>query len=278
MNIHELVRQKGIRINLSPRTTKTYQHCLAKFFQTTNIHPLKLKKKDIERYIHTLIDQNKSSSTINVHLSALKFFYQKVLKRKLTLYIEFQKNIKRLPEFLTQTELQKIFYVIQNPKHLLMVKIMYAAGLRVSELTNLKVKDLELDQEYLWVRQGKGRKDRATILAKSLCQELRIWIQEQQLEATNFLFPSYQKHRSLSTRTVYAIVKKAQKKAQIHKNIHPHSFRHSFATHLIEEGNSIQEIQPLLGHRRIDTTMKYLHLARPKLFKIQSPLDSINRI
>ena len=190
MNIHELVRQKGLRLNLSPRTIKTYQHCLQKFFRSNNIDPIYLKKQDIEKYIYKLINKNRSSSTINVYLSALKFFYQKVLNKRLTVNIEFQKNVKRLPEFLTQNEIQQVFKVIKNPKHLLIIKLLYSAGLRVSELTNLKVKDLQLGEEYFWVRQGKGRKDRPAIIAKNLNQQLKQWIQKQQLDFNHYLFPS----------------------------------------------------------------------------------------
>jgi integrase/recombinase XerD len=275
MNIHELVRLKGQRLNLSPRTIHTYQHCLKKFFRTTTIDPIRVKKSDIERYIHSLIKNNRASSTINVYLSALKFFFSKVLNRKLTLYISLQKKVTRLPEFLTQSEVQQIFNAIQNPKHLLMIKVMYSSGIRVSELTNLKVKNLQLDQSYLWVRQGKGRKDRATIISKSLIEPIKQLIQKQQLKPENYLFSPYSKINSYNTNTIRAIIKKAQKSTKIHKNIHPHSFRHSFATHLIEQGSSVTEVQPLLGHTRIQTTMIYTHLARPKLLHINSPLDNL---
>ncbi|MAG60826.1 hypothetical protein CL619_03490 [archaeon] len=276
MNIHELVRQKGLRLNLSPRTIKTYQHCLQKFFRTIRIDPIKLKKKDIEKYIHRLMELKRASSTINVYLSALKFFYEKILHKTLTIKIEYQKRIKRLPEFLTQNELHKVFNAIQNPKHLLMIKFLYATGIRVSELTNMKVKDLQLDENYAWVRQGKGRKDRPIIIAKKIKLQLKKWINKNQLESNDYLFFSYYKHKKLSTRTIQAIVKKAQLRARIKKNIHPHTFRHSFATHLIEQGNPVTSVQPLLGHNSINTTMRYLHLARPMIINVQSPLDYIS--
>ena len=275
MNIYELVRQKGLRLNISPRTIKTYQHCLKVFFKTVRIDPLKLKKRDIENYIYHLIDQKRSSSTINVHLSSLKFFYQKVLNRRLTIYIPLQKNVKRLPEFLTVAELKKVFAAIDNPKHLLMIKLLYSAGLRVSELCNLRVKDLQLEQSYLWVRQGKGRKDRSTVISKYLINQLMSLIQNEQLSNSDYLFSPYSKRRSYHPRSIHAIVKKASIIAKVRKNIHPHTFRHSFATHLVEQGNSIQEVQPLLGHTSIRTTMKYLHMARPNINNVISPLDQL---
>ena len=135
------------------------------------------------------------------------------------------------------------------------------------------MKDLEFDQNYGWVRQGKGKKDRLFIVAWMIKAELIQWIDENELVGEDYLFFSYQKGLRMSTRTVYEIVKTAAKKAKITKNVHPHTLRHSFATHLIQQGNSVMEVQPLLGHNSINTTMRYVHMASPHLLNVRSPLD-----
>ena len=157
-----------------------------------------------------------------------------------------------------------------------MVTLLYAAGLRVSELLNLKVKDFQFDENYGWVRKGKGGKDRPFIVAEKLKQEVQRWILKNELVVFDFLFGN--KKKKMSAQTVRKIIKKAVKQAKIDKNIHPHTLRHSFATHLIENGYAVIDVQGLLGHSKVDTTLIYTHLAKPKLFSIKSPFDDLFEI
>ena len=153
-----------------------------------------------------------------------------------------------------------------------MVRLMYGAGLRVSELVNLKITDLDLENNYGWVRRGKGNKDRLFIIPESLKQELVSYIGNCKEE---WLFGSYKGH--MSVRSVQEILRKAAKEAGIKKKISPHTFRHSYATHLIEDGYDLTTVQVLLGHSKIDTTMVYVHIAKPKMLNVRSPLDSLPR-
>lgn len=274
MYIPELIRKEGLRRGLSPRTIKTYNHCVKRFFSQCHKQPNEVKKQDVKDFLDQLIEKGAGGNTINVYLNALKFFYGQVLNRKLMVYIRYSKTPKTLPAVLTKEEVTKLISAIENPKHRLMARLIYSAGLRVSELVHLKVKDLELDKNHGWVRKGKGNKDRLFIIARNLKNELIGYIYDNNLDQESWLFAG-QKQGCITTMTVQKIIKKAAKKAAIKKNVHPHTLRHSFATHLVENGYDILSIQSLLGHANAETTMVYVHTANPKMIAVQSPLDSL---
>jgi len=275
MNIPELMIKEGLRKGIRNKTIKTYVTCVNKFFRIYRKDPKQISKNDIENYLHRLIKWGRSGSTINVHLNALKFFYEKVLKKKLTINIKHTKVKKRLPEVLTKEEVKKLFSVIENEKHQLMIKLLYATGMRVGELVSLRVRDFEFNKNYGWIRDGKGGKDRLFIIAIKLKLELISWISQNKLTNDSWLFPG-QGRNHISVQTIQAIVKNSTRKTGISKNVHPHTLRHSFATHLIENGYAVTEIQPLLGHNSANTTMIYLHTASPQLLKVKSPFDTLN--
>ncbi len=272
MEITELIQRKAILRGLSPRTIKTYTFIVNSFLRKYHKAAFEVTKNDIEKHCLLLLEKNSCGNTLNVHLNALKFFYEECLGRKLTVNIRYYKAPQNLPEFLTQEETIKVLNAITNQKHLLMITLIYSAGLRVSELLNLKVKDLHLNEGYGWVRQGKGRKDRVFIIAEKLKIELSSWINN--LFPENYVFSNYNA-RQMSSQTIRKILSHAAKMAGITKHIHPHTLRHSFATHLIENGYALTDVQPLLGHSRIETTMVYTHLASPKLCHVKSPYDGL---
>lgn len=274
MYIPDLIRKEGLRRGLSSKTIKTYNHCVRRFFSKCPNDPKEVKKHDVKDFLDKLIEKGAGGNTINVYLNALKFFYGQVLNRKLMVCIRYSKTPKTLPTVLTKEEVTKLISAIENPKHSLMVKLIYSAGLRVSELVHLKAKDLELDKNHGWVRKGKGNKDRLFIIAKSIKYELLDCIEKENLSYDSWLFKG-QKRGHLTVKTVQCIIKKAAKEAKIKKNVHPHTLRHSFATHLVENGYDILSIQSLLGHANAETTMVYVHTASPKMIAVQSPLDSL---
>ncbi len=155
-----------------------------------------------------------------------------------------------------------------------MIKLMYGAGLRVSELVNLRVNDLDLNNNFGFVRKGKGNKDRLFIVANSLKEELTNFIKGNELNSDSYLFNSYNGH--MSVRSVQEIIKRATKLAKIDKEVHPHTLRHSYATHLIENGYDVASVQSLLGHNSMETTMVYLHIAKPNMINVKSPLDNLD--
>ncbi len=278
MDVEFLVEKEAKRRGLSPRTIKTYNYCLRKFSRIYKKDPKSISKKDIQTYLDQLITWNKASSTINTNLNAFKFLFEQILRKKLTITIKHSKNVKRLPDFLTKEEVKCLFSKIKNSKHLLMIKLLYSTGMRVSELVSLKVKDFSFNNNYGWVREGKGRKDRLFVVAVKLKLELQKFINENKLELDDWLFTGQSgKNNPVSASTIRAIVKDASKLAKITKNVHPHTLRHSFATHLIENGYAVTEVQPLLGHKSMETTMIYLHMASPNLISVKSPYDSLEK-
>jgi len=271
MDCIELMRKELKRRKYSKRTIETYEFCIKKFLLNYKNKPImKITKKDIKDYLDKLIDKDQAGSTINVNLQAIKFLMQEVLHKNVTLNIRFSKRPKTLPTVLTKEEVRILINAIENKKHKLMINLLYSAGLRVSELTHLKVNDLDLEKSYGFVRKGKGNKDRLFIIAESLKGELLEYILENNLN--NWLFVGRKKNH-ISSRTIQEIIKKASKKAKIKKNVHPHTLRHSFATHLIENGYDVVSVQSLLGHNSAETTMIYLHTAGYNMINVRSPLD-----
>ena len=172
---------------------------------------------------------------------------ENILNKRLTYKIRYSKVPRKLPTVLTKEEVKCLFESIENDKHRLMVQLLYSAGLRVSELINLKVEDFEFGKNYGWVRNGKGGKDRYFVLAEKLNNTIQGLIRDNKLNYNSYLFKGNKKQH-ISKETIGKIIKDAAKKAKIKKNVHAHTLRHSFATHLIEDGYSINEIQSLLGH------------------------------
>lgn len=274
MNISDLIWEAGLRNGLRAETIKTYIYAVSKFFRTCHLEPHQVTKESIEKYIIRLIKLNRSGSTINVHLHALRFFSAQVLGKKVMLKIPLLKTPRRLPEYLTQEEIIRFFSAIKNSKQKLIVMLTYGSGFRVSEGISLRVKDLNFASGYGWIRNAKGGKDRMFIIPEMLRVELQEWILENKLQEENWLFPGYGNNH-YSDSSVRSIIEQARRTAGILKHINPHSLRHSFATHLLENGYSLIEVNRLLGHSRMETTMVYAHLAQPKLARVRSPLDTL---
>lgn len=271
--IHLMVKE-ALRRGYSRKTIKTYAYCIKDFLNKSQKNTKNITKKDIRDYLDKLIEKNSSGNTINVHLNAIKFLMEEILRKKVMVHIRYSKAPKKLPTVLTREEVQNLLNAIQNPKHRLIAQLLYSSGLRVSELVHLKKEDLELDKGVGWVRNGKGGKDRLFIIAEKLKEDIKKHAEENCPELTSWLFQGV-KGRHLSQKTVQEIIKSAAKKAGITKNVHPHTLRHSFATHLIENGCDLASVQFLLGHNSAQTTMVYVHMCPPKLVSVKSPYDSL---
>ena len=270
-----LIQKEGRRRGLSYKTIKTYCNCMKTFLKYYKNDPIKISKNDIKEYLDKLLEKNVSNSTLNVNLMALKFFTKNILNKNFWIYIKFSKVPKKYPTVLTKQEVQNLINSISNEKHKLMIELMYSAGLRVSELVMLKVQDLDLKNNYGYVRSGKGNKDRIFIIAQKLIPKIEKHLMNNSLNSDNYLFKG-QKYIYYSQRSVQEIVKRAAVKANIKKNVHCHTLRHSFATHLVEDNYDVATIQSLLGHNSAETTMMYIHMASPKLINVKSPLDSFD--
>ena len=224
MDLIELMKKEMLRRKYSLRTIKTYVDCLKRFLIFCDKSPRTFNKLDIKSYLDLLVEKGVSGSTLNVNLNALGFVIRNILNKNFMIKIKYSKTPKTLPLVLTQKEVIKLIKSIENIKHKLMIKLLYSAGLRVSELVNLTVKDFEFENNYGWVRHGKGNKDRMFIIANSIKEELLNHIKENNLSYNNYLFEG--RIGAISVRSIQEIVKKATKLAKINKKVHPHTLRH----------------------------------------------------
>jgi site-specific recombinase XerD len=256
----------------SQKTVKSYLYYITEVLKYSNKNPKTIKTANIRNYLEKLANENKSASTLNSAYSALKFYFEKILHRKFFVNIPRAKKDKKLPVVLSKREIKLILGTINNAKHKLCLALMYSAGLRVSEIIKLKVKDLDFDNQILWVRGGKGNKDRQTLLPKILINVLKKYTKNSNLD--DYVFES-SRGGILTERSIQKVFHNALIKSKICKNATCHSLRHSFATHLLEAGTDIRYIQELLGHKRLETTQIYTKVANNKLRNIKSPLDNI---
>ena len=259
----------------SENTLKTYLNQFKNFLEFyPDTDPLTLQEEDIRNYLLDLISRRKiSRSAQNQSINAIKFFFEKVLRQdRKVYYLERPLKEKRLPEVLSQDEIILIFEALENLKHRSMLMLIYSAGLRRSELLNLRVGDVDMNRNIVFIRGGKGRKDRQSVMAQSLIPQLKEYLERYQPVFWLFEGPNQTRYSESSLRQ---ILNRASKKAGIKKQVRLHMLRHSFATHLLEAGTSTRYIQVLLGHESPKTTELYAHVSRFALEKIQSPLDQI---
>ena len=271
--MYNLERELKIR-GFSRKTIKAYLHYNRKFLDFARKSPKEISNEDIKRYLEYLANKKVSNATLNLAINALKFYYTQVLKRRFFSDIKHPQKEKRLPVILTKDEIRRMLEVTANLKHKLLMEIMYASGLRVSEIIKLKINDIDLEEGIIRVNLGKGKKDRQTILSKRAIEDLKMYLQKRN-DNNPYMFPGAQNKGHLSTRSVQKIVLQAAKLAGIKKGISCHSLRHSFATHLLEKGVDIRYIQKLLGHKRLETTQIYTKVSIQKLKEIESPLDDL---
>lgn len=267
------------RLNLkgySENTKRTYLQQFKEFlcfYNDTQI--LDLTETEIQNYLIYLVEHKKvSKSTQSQAINAIKYFFEKIMKQEQKVYhIERPLREKRLPEVLSQQDVSLLLESITNTKHKLMMMLIYGAGLRRSELINLRVGDVDTNRNIIFIRGGKGSKDRQSILAQSIIPLLEVYLKEYKPLLWLFYGPGGERY---SASSLQQILKRAAAAAGIRKTVRLHMLRHSFATHLLEGGTSTRYIQVLLGHESSRTTEMYTHVAATGLYKIQSPLDTIN--
>ncbi|MDG1237358.1 MAG: tyrosine-type recombinase/integrase [Flavobacteriales bacterium] len=259
----------------SNSTVKTYIACLTslkKYFYKIEID--RLTKDDIIEYLFYLIKNNYSKSTQNQHINAIKFYFEKCLGKKREYYIiERPRKEKKLPTILSKNEIQLLFSNTHNLKHLTILAVIYSCGLRISELINISLNDIDNNRMIIHIRKGKGNKDRQVQLTNQVLELLRKYYKK--YLPVNYLIVG-QNGGKYSTTSIQKIIKKSALKARIYKKVTPHTLRHSFATHLLENGTDIRFIQKILGHSDIKTTQIYTHVSNTHLKNIQNPSDSLN--
>lgn len=265
--LHTELQLRGFATN----TQRNYLTINSDFLRHTNKPLEEIDTNDVKLYLSSLISQRQASpSTVALARSAILFLLKEVLEKSIKT-VKTPKIPKKLPVVASKNELDAIFEQVNN-KSKLLLQLIYASGLRVSEVVKIKVTDLEFEENHGWVRDGKGGKDRMIIFPKKLSKELERYVSRRKVKS-EYLFPGA-RGKIMSTRNVQKILKHAVDKASLTKGITPHKLRHSFATHLLESGNDVRIIQELLGHSNLQTTQIYTHVAKNKLKKVKSPLDN----
>jgi len=270
----EMLTLKGY----SPNTVRTYKNEFSVFLQQLKNVPVQgMTPERLSAYLfycHRYL--RLSENTIHSRLNALKFYYEQVLKREKFLWeIPRPKKHLILPKVISEEKVIAGLTSIKNMKHKALLTTAYSAGLRVSEVINLKLTDINSDRMQIFVARAKGKKDRVVTLSSFALKVLREYYKL--YKPTYWLFEGLEKERAYSTRSAQEIFKAAYIKLGLPSTMGFHSLRHSFATHLLENGTDIKYIQEILGHNDIKTTLRYTHVSKRAIETIESPLDKIAR-
>lgn len=261
--------------NYSPETWKNYGRALTDFLSNHSGHPGRWKQRDIEAHLLDLKEKRGlSASTVNLHRDGLAFFYTHVLGSKEPVEnIPRLKEDQKLPSVLNASQVEALLSASSNPKHRLALSLAYGCGLRLAELTNLEIADIDFTRQVILVRKGKGSKDRVVMLPSQLDSGIHEYLDL--CRPVKYLFENSQSGQRLTRRTFEAVFESACRKAGLKHRGGIHSLRHSFATHLLENGTDLRYIQALLGHSSSKTTERYTHVAVHHLTQILSPLDRL---
>ncbi|MDC0257768.1 site-specific integrase [Crocinitomicaceae bacterium] len=256
----------------SKNTIKTYVSCFEKFINNFKcLELMEINEQDIRTYLQGLIHSNKSDSYVNQMLNSIKFYYETVQGMPNRFYtIERPRKKAPLPIVLSKEEVKRILLVTKNLKHRCILGLLYSSGLRISEVLNLKIEDIDSQRMLVRVNNAKGGKDRLTLLSENILSELRTYYKEAKPKTWLFESPDGKQYSATSVR---AVLKRSAKTAGIRKRVYPHVLRHSFATHLLESGTDLRYIQQLLGHSSSKTTEIYTHVATNTFMSIKNPLD-----
>lgn len=271
-NIHSVMDDLK-RLGYSPKTIKSYTNHLKAFLAYSDgVCDL----TSINSYLLYLLEVKKTShSYCNQAVNAIKIYARKFSNIEETEVIKLQrpKKEKKLPKVMSQSEVKRLLEVTINEKHKTALMLAYSCGLRVSEVATMPIKNIDSERMVVIVHQGKGRKDRITLLSEKMLEQLRTYYKE--YRPKEWLFENPAKDGPISIRTMQQVFRNSAAKADVRKEATFHSLRHSFATHLLENGTDLRFIQELLGHSSSRTTEIYTHVSRASLNRITNPLDQL---
>jgi len=271
--INDFINKLQIK-RYSSSTIKSYKNAVNLFFNESGLLPESVNEKDIESYILNKVSVKKISRAFQKHLvCSLKLFFSEVCNKKLKLdYLYPDRGEKKYPTVLSKEEVKLILDSTFNLKHKTILSVIYSGGLRLSELVNLKINDIDSKRMLIYIKQAKGNKDRNVVLSDKLLTLLRQYYKIYKPKL--WLFHG-QNGGQYSKRSVQKILDNVLSKIKINKKASIHTLRHSYATHLLETGTDIRFIQELLGHNSIKTTQIYTHISNTQISAIKSPLDSL---
>ena len=254
----EAMQQRGF----SERTHQTYLSLVNDLARYYHRSPATLNTDELQAYFkHLAIERKLAGTSCRLHLHAVRFLYLKVLNwPSFDVPVVIPKSAQRIPELLTRAEVVQIFKACANPKHRMLLTLCYGGGLRVSEVVAVRVRHIDGERHLLRIEQGKGAKDRAVILSASLLDALRrYW---HRYRPDDWFFPTeHHPDRHLSIGTAQKLFLRAKHKSDVSKTGGIHSLRHAYATHQLESGLPVNQLQHLLGHRNLNSTLRYLHWA-----------------
>jgi len=265
---------------LKVKTQAAYIRAVKNFTRFFGRSPDLAEPEDLRSYQLHMVEKGVSSTTLNATITALKFFYGVTLDRPSALKKMSPVRLpQKLPRVLSVAQVARLLTAASNLKHRAALSIAYGAGLRASEVTHLKVADIDSERMILRIEQGKGRRDRYAMLSPALLELLRSWWRQAHAQGKmlpgGWLFPGQNPVKPLSTRQLNRACKSAAAAAELDQRISMHTLRHSFATHLLEQKVDIRVIQVLLGHQKLENTARYSHVATRTLSEVTSPLDQL---
>jgi len=271
----KMIRDMQLR-RFAERTQETYLGVVARFAQHYKQSPDLIPDAKVQDYLLYLLNERKLSwSSCDICANGLQFFYRVTLGRASTFILPPRKRAQRLPEILSAAEVGRLFAAVSNLKHRVILMVAYGGGLRLGELVNLKVTDIDSQRMLIRVEQAKGNKDRYTLLSKRLLDELRAYWRV--YRPRTWLFPGKTPDKQLHATSIQRAMILAKIKAGIRKTGGIHVLRHCFATHLIEAGTDLRTVQVLMGHRSIESTTRYTRVTANRIRHTASPLDLLAR-
>ena len=262
----------------SQNTRETYLRCVAAYTRHYMKSPVQMGKTEVRDFLLHLVEERKlKSSTYNVYAAALRFLYSYTLDRpEEVAWIGLMRVTHRQPAILSLEEVERLLSELGSRRMQAIVMTAYGAGLRISEVLNLRVEDIDSQRMVIHVRHGKGDRDRYTMLPKRLLETLRAYWKEERPPGPE-VFPGQKPGQVLRRNTVGIALKHAAERAGVKKRVHPHALRHSFATHLLEAGTDLRTLQVLLGHASITTTARYAQVSPVMIRKTKSPADRLRK-
>jgi site-specific recombinase XerD len=264
--------------NYSDSTMTVYLDRVERFARFFGKSPARLGPEDIRAYQVHLVEERKVSwAMLNQTVCALRFLYRTTLGKDWAVrHIPYAKGEKKLPVVLSRKEVARLLHAAENRKHRTMLMTAYGCGLRLSEVVNLRVGDIDSSRMVVRVRNGKGRKDRYVPLSPALLKALRAYWRE--YRPADHLFPGANASEPFKPRTLGKVCERARSRAGLRKGVSMHTLRHSFATHHLEAGTDLRTLQIILGHNSLATTSIYLHVSAAKIHNAGSPLDLLDAI
>ena len=267
-NYIQQLKEICILKGFSNQTIKSYSYNIKKFLNFLDKSRLNLDNNGVRYYLLAL---NLSVNSMRLQYASLAFFFREILQKPFTTKeIPIKKKEKQLPKVISKEKIKTIIDLASNIKHKLIIKLFYSSGMRLQELINLKRKDLDFDRNLIYIKNGKGKKDRITLISENLKLDLLKYYSNN-LFKTEYVFEG--RNGKYNKKSVQKVLDNLSK--TIKTKITPHMLRHSFATHLLEAGTDIRYIQKLLGHSNLETTQIYTKVANSDLIKIKSPLDNL---